>query len=192
MKILFIAIILTAFINCTQKPAAPIKATAIDTNPYFELKAYIESQIKEVNSVPYFIYKRHLSANRNDSMAIGNKEFNDLAKQFAETDLNDPSIKPFYIENVFHDATTKTYTLNYSTTNKELPVQNIDILLLEDAQSVKRIFMRRFYNYNDSSAIEQLSWKPNERFQINRLVQLGDGKETSSETIVVWNEKGTK
>ena len=52
-----------------------------------------------------------------------------------------------------------------------MEVQNVDVLLEEDGETVKRIFIKKFFNYNDSSAIEQLSWKPNESFQIIRLVQ---------------------
>jgi hypothetical protein len=65
----------------------------------------------------------------------------------------------------------------------------MEILLQEDGQTVKRIFIRKFQNYSDSSVIEQLSWKGDESFQINRLVETKNEKGNPQQTIVVWNEK---
>jgi hypothetical protein len=90
---------------------------------------------------------------------------------------------------IFHDQTTKSFTLNYSTTNKDLEVQNIDVLLEEDGETVKRIFIRKFRSNNDSSSIEQLSWKPNTSFQISRMVRETNDKENNYKTTVVWNDK---
>lgn len=177
--------------GCKNKPAAPpVQPTAAaDTTKFFQVRDYLQSQLNEVSKTPYFIYRIDVVNGKKDSIAITSESFAEVAKQFLQPDINDSSIKSFYTENVFHDQTTKTYTLSYTTTNKELPVQNMDVLLNEDAQTVKRIFIRKFYNYSDSSAIEQLSWKPNESFSVNRLVQMGDQKETSHQTTVVWNER---
>ncbi len=112
-----------------------------------------------------------------------------LAEQFMQPDISDLSIKKHYTESVFYDHSTKNYSINYSTTNNDLILQNVDILLQEDGKTVKRIFLRKFFNYPDSSAIEQLTWKPDEGFQINRLVQLPSEKELSRQISVVWNEK---
>ena len=193
MKIILF-VLFVSFAACKGKPApAPTPAAkAGDTTKFFQVKEYIEGQINAVNKTPYFIYKIDVIDTRKDSVVIDNQQFSEIAKQFLQPDINDASLRPFYTENVFNDQTTKTYTLNYSTTNKDLPVQSIDVLLNENPQTVKRIFIRRFYNYGDSSAIEQLSWKPDESFQVNRLVQFGEEKEKSHQTTVVWNEGGNK
>lgn len=162
-----------------------------DTTKYFQITHFIQTQIDEVNKTPYFIYKLNVQGERKDSITIDNAQFNHFAKQFLQPDINDPSLKKYYTENIFFDETTKSYTLSYTTPNKDLELQSADILLAEDGRTVKRIFLRKFYNYPDSSAIEQLSWKPNERFQVVRLLQKGRGNsETSTETVVVWNGNG--
>jgi hypothetical protein len=161
-----------------------------DTTKFFQLAEFINSQIKEINGTPYFIYKLTSEGDEKDSIGLTNAETTELAKQFTVPDLNDGAIKKFYTESVFFDETTKNFSINYSTANKELVLQNVDVLLKEDGKTVKRIFLRKFHNYKDSSAIEQLSWKPNESFQINRLVQLPSNQEVSRQTQVVWNAKG--
>ncbi|MBA2761358.1 MAG: hypothetical protein H0U39_05240 [Segetibacter sp.] len=186
---LFLIIFSTIF-GCKQKGGSvePV-AQAEDTTQYFQVSQYIKQQIEDVKKTPYYIYKIAIKNGIKDSMPINTLKYVQLANQFTTPDINDPNLKRHYIENIFHDQTTKTFTISYTTLNKDLEIQNIEILLQEDGQTVKRIFIRKFLNYSDSSGIEQLSWKAAERFQINRLVQRKDEKENSQQTIVVWNEK---
>jgi hypothetical protein len=159
-----------------------------DTVRFFQVSQYLQSQIKEVNATPFFIYKIDIVNSKKDSTPINTAVFNQISKQFLDPDINDEKIKKYYIENIFEDQTTKGFTISYSTGNKELLLQNVEILLNEDGQTVKRLFLRKFYNYPDSSAIEQLSWKPGESFQINRSVQKPGNQESSQQTVVVWNK----
>ncbi len=183
-------ILIFAIIGCKQKGSSskPIAHTE-DTTQFFQIPQYIQQQIEDVKKTPYYIYKIYIKNGIKDSVPINTPLFEQLAQPFLNTDINKPALKKYYVENVFHDQTTQTFTISYTTPNKELEIQNMDILLQEDGQTVKRIFIRKFFNYPDSSVIEQLSWKAAENFQINRLVQAKDKKENSQQTIVVWNEK---
>ncbi len=183
-------IAIAAFVGCKQKenPSKQVEQTK-DTTQFFQVSQYIQQQIEDVKKTPYYIYKIDIKNGIKDSMPINTPLYVQLAGQFITTDINKPDLKKYYIENIFYDQTTKTFTISYTTSNKELEIQNIEILLQEDGQTVKRIFIRKFLTYPDSSVIEQLSWKVSESFQINRLVQTQDKKENSRQTIVVWNEK---
>lgn len=177
--------------SCKNKANNSIsKANENDTTKFFQLTQFLEGQIKEVNATPFFIYKIDIHDNKQDSTPINTAIFNQVSRQFLAPDINDEKIKRYYTESIFEDQTTKSFTISYSTTNKELELQNVDILLDEDGQTVKRVLLRKYYNYPDSSAIEQLSWKPGENFQINRSVQKTGNSESSRQTIVVWNKKG--
>ena len=193
MRILLYSI-LGFLICCKQKPGISLKTPITDTVHFYEVGQFITSQIADVKKTPYYIYKKTTIDSRKDSLQIDPTQFENLAQQFKVVEINEDPLKGEYVETVFFDQTTKTYTLNYSTKNKALVVQNIDVLLYEDAATLKRIFIRKFFNYNtDSSAIEQLSWKPNEQFQVSRVVQKPGQKENMYQLIVVWNEtKGSK
>lgn len=187
---LVLLIIGACLLGCKQKSTEVASDTATtDTTRYFDISHYIQTQIDEVNKTPYFIYKLDVTGTQKDSTPINTNTFNKISIPFKAPDINNPEIKKYYRESIFHDETTKSFTINYTTTNKELEIQSVDILLEEDGETVKRVFLRKFFNYPDSSAIEQLSWKPGESFQINRLVQLPDNKEQSHQTTVVWNQK---
>ena len=171
MKKTFVVITLFASIcvSCKNSQNSEIgKPNENDTTKFFQVSQFLQSQIKEVNATPFFIYKIDILNNRKDSIPINTAIFNEVSKQFLTPDINDEKIKKYYTESIFEDQTTNGFTISYSTLNKELELQNVDILLDQDGQAVKRIFIRKFYNYTDSSAIEQLSWKPDESFQINR------------------------
>lgn len=177
-------------LGCSQHNNSAKQSTqAEDTTHYFQVAQYVKKQIEEVQKTPYFIYKLDIQNGAKDSVPITTPMFTQIAEEFIDADINKPSLKKNYKENIFHDETTKTFTISYTTPDKDLEVQTIDILLREDGQTVKRIFIRKFKNYPDSSVIKQLSWKADENFQINKLVQTEDKKETSQQTIVVWNEK---
>lgn len=190
-KISFVVIFFTLFyLACrTKSNNYSSIANTNDTVKFFQVNQFLKSQIKEVNATPFFIYKIDVVNGSKDSTPINTFYFNQLSKQFLAPDINDEKLKPFYSESIFEDQTTKGFTINYSTTNKELELQSVDILLAEDGQTVKRIFLRKFLNYADSSAIEQLSWKPGESFQVNRSVQKQRGSETLHQTTVIWNKK---
>lgn len=178
----------TIFIACGQQPKQPVQAqiTSSDTTLYFQVAQFIKGEIAEVNRTPFFIYKISGVNNQRDSTPINTAQFTVLAQSFLSPDISQPPLKNQYSESVFFDETTNNYAISYTTSNKELEVQNVEVLLNEDGETVKRVFIRKFYNYADSSAIEQLSWKTGENFQINRLVQGSSNKEKSYRTQVVW------
>ena len=189
-KVYFFILILYLLYACRPNESRTITSEATnDTTHFFEIVRYIKTQISEVNKTPYFIYKIDITDGKKDSTTINTSVFNQISERFLRPDINDPDLKKHYTENIFHDQTTKSFTISYTATDKELEIQSIEVLLQEDGQTVKRLFIRKFFNYKDSSAIEQLSWKPGESFQINRLVQKPGKKENSYLTNVVWNEK---
>jgi hypothetical protein len=179
------------YISCRQHKNHTNTSTATnnDTTTFFQVSQYIKGQIAEVNKTPYYIYKITITDGKKDSSAVNTAVFNRISARFLTPDINDSKLRKHYTENIFHDQTTKSFTMSYTAADKELEIQNIEVLLQEDGETVKRIFIRKFFNYADSSAIEQLSWKPGQSFQINRLVQKPGNKENSCQTDVVWNEK---
>lgn len=191
-KAAFYSLIISSFyVGCQhhESKIAGNKDQKNDTTHFFQVTQFIRSQIDEVNKTPYFIYKVSVINGKKDSTSINTPVFNQISAQFLTPDINDIAVKNYYIESIFHDQTTKSFTISYTTSNKTLEIQNLDVLLQEDGQTVKRIFIRKFFNYLDSTAIDQLSWKPGQSFEINRLVQNKENRETTYQTKVAWNEK---
>src|SRR5689334_8978333 len=140
-----IAILFSLFyLSCKTKSSNDgSKANTNDTVKFFQVNQFLQGQIKEVNATPFFIYKIDIINGNKDSTPINTSSFNEIAKQFLSPNINDEKLKHYYVESIFEDQTTKGFTINYSTTNKELELQSVDILLGEDGQTVKRIFLRK-------------------------------------------------
>ena len=104
-----------------------------------------------------------------------------------EKDITKKEIKHFYKEDVFRDLSTKCITFSYSTKNKELEIQNIDVLLNEETMSVKFVFIRTNQTIGDSNIITQMSWKTGKNFLINKTVIKSDGTKSITQQYVCWN-----
>ncbi|WP_207492282.1 hypothetical protein [Aridibaculum aurantiacum] len=156
---------------------------------FFQVKQFFENELKDIQSTPYFIYKIEINGDNRDSTTLTKDSVAYYASAFLQSDINNSELKEHYEESVFHDQTTGSFSLSYSTSKKDLDVQNVNVLLHEDGETVKRIFIRRYLTRGDSSIIEQLNWKPNESFENNRVIQLPNQPEKTQRTIVVWNPK---
>ena len=156
---------------------------------FFQGKDFFKTQLADIKATPYFIYKIETKNGNRDSVAIPVDSVEYYMKPFVEPDINDPAIKDSYEESVIFDETTGIYSLNYTTADKELEVQIMNVLLKEDAKTVKHIFIRKYKSAKEGSVIEQLSWKPYQSFESNRLIQSPNKPEETHKIQVVWNVK---
>ena len=175
--------------NKVNTPAPPPQDNTYDTSTFFDVKGFFQGEIKDVTTTPYFIYTTITQDERKkDSMHLTTTDFVQLAQEFLEKDITDQSIKHFYKEDVFRDLTTKSVTFSYSTKNKDLDVQNIDILLDEETNKVNFVFIRSNKTVGDSTIITQYNWKRGKNFLINRAILRSDGSRHSSQQFVSWND----
>ena len=186
---LLLLVIISACKTKKAEQAAPAEPTNnYDTSTFYDIKGFFESELKDVNTTPYFIYSKVTFDNhKKDSTPIKTKDFIKLAQPFLEKDITKKEIKHFYKEDVFRDLSTKCITFSYSTKNKELEIQNIDVLLNEETMSVKFVFIRTNQTIGDSNIITQMSWKTGKNFLINKTVIKSDGTKSITQQYVCWN-----
>jgi len=96
-------------------------------------------------------------------------------------------IKKYYKESIFNDISTGSNTFTYTSVNKNLPLQTIDILLDTSSDIVKRVFITKSFVKGDSAITEKLGWKTDRSFTITRLLQLPGKKETTQQINVLWS-----
>jgi hypothetical protein len=174
-----------------QKAAAsPASAATADTTKFFDVKGFIEGEIKDVTTTPYFLYTiTTRDDKKRDSAHLTTTEFVRLAQEFLAQDITQSELKPSYKEDVFRDLSTKSITFSYSTRNKDLNVQNIDVLLDEESNKVKFIFIRSQKITKDSTVITQFNWKRAKNFLINRSLLRSNGSKYSTQQFVSWNSE---
>jgi len=158
-----------------------------DTTRFFPVNDFIVADIKDVETTPCFMYKIVSYKNgKRDSSIIYADEFKKLAGEFLKKDINDPAIKPFLKESVFHDLSTRSYSFTYTPANPDTGIESVIVLLNDQTNMLKNIFIHSISNNNDSTVDEELSWKPNQSFQINKLIKRKNGTASEEQVYVNW------
>src|ERR1700722_7148760 len=95
---------------------------------FFPVADYLEAEILRIDSFPEALRKFTTLNGRTDTAYIQLPEFNALALQFLAPALHDGSFEKKYAENSFMDKSTETITFTYSTPDKDLPLQRVDVV----------------------------------------------------------------
>lgn len=182
-----------AVAGCNQKENKNTRKIALpssDTSAFYDVKGFIQSEIKEATSTPYFIYGIIAKdGKRIDSTPLQNENFVKLAQAFLEKDIAVKGTKPYYKEDIFRDLSTNSVSISYTTVNKELDVQSVVVLVDDEtASSVKYVFIRCQNSNGDSSTITRMNWHKGQSFTINKSITKTNGESYSLQQKVAWNE----
>jgi hypothetical protein len=158
-----------------------------DSISFYPVKNFLQSQINEVSSTPYFIYQTTVENGHKDSIPLNKQAFLAATSIFTAYSFEDTAVKKFYKEEAFGDQSTQSVTLNYTTRNTALPVQSATVLLHPETNKVKRIMLEIVENNGDSTVIRKLGWKANESCSIITLTEKKGQPEHTRQTMLVWN-----
>lgn len=184
MKIFsLVVVIILLFVSCKNHQSNNKKDIV-----FYDVKTFLQKEIKDITATPYLIHQISTRDNKKDSVIIDTIAFKKWCELFLARDINTEKIRPAYKESIFHDLGNKTYTLNYTLKQADLPVQLMDVLLNEDNNKVNRIFIKSIEKKGDMVIIEQLSWKAGKSFQVNRFYKRANGTSATEITQVIWND----
>ena len=96
-----------------------------------------KQQIESVGASDNISYLRAENGVTTDSSVISKEQFNKLVYHFIEHDIADSALKIYYKQSVFMDETTASITFSYTSTDKALPIQSVDVLVDTLRQEVK-------------------------------------------------------
>ncbi|MBN8719099.1 hypothetical protein SAMN05444410_107152 [Hydrobacter penzbergensis] len=183
--LVFLIAVLSVACGHHAAPASPQTASA-DTTGFFALPVFFKDQLAYAQSLHTPIYRVTIKDGKKDSASLNQEAFKQLAGIFLSKDISAPNIKVLYRESVFRDLGTKSYTLSYTTAHDNAIIREINILLDEESNNVKRVFIRSQYNKGDTSITEQCNWKAYKSFQVNRYLHAGHYSSTEL-NYVNWN-----
>ena len=165
------------------------KIPVSDTRKFYPTGLFIKEQIQYVDLRNFYIYKITVTNGEKDSTAITKDQFIEWATIFLDKDISLPGRKGLYKEDVFQDLSTGSLTLNYTPVNPDAPIQNMAVLLAEETNLVKRIFIKTIYTRGDTLVTEQCNWKANKSFQVNRIFTTMNGYRRTELNFINWNDK---
>jgi hypothetical protein len=180
---------------CHQKPPPPPGtegAAAADSTQksFFPVLDFVRTEISYLDSTPLAIRRTIIRNDKTDSSFIKLPAFHELAQEFTPAELAAGLFEKEYTEKSFIDQTTRTATFTYSTQNKSLPVQRVDVLTSVGSvgsERVKSIYMEKFFSRGDTLVTKKLLWKAGKNFLIVTTLQ-PPGKPPDVQQIrVVWD-----
>ena len=190
LPVLFIVFVLIASsCNSHPKKALPAVAKAEDTAAFYPLNEFLKEQIRYVDLRNFPLYKITEKNGKRDSASITKDQFIEWAGVFLARETAFSKTKAAYRESVFNDRSTGSVTLNYQSADSKTEVQNIDVLLDEQTQVVKRVFIRSEYTRGDTTITEQCNWKADKSFQVNRTLTTKNGYHSTEHNYINWNDK---
>lgn len=184
----------TACASHHPQPAPSVQdtLTAPDTSntPFFPILDYLRSEIRHIDSLPVALKRYTTRQGNKDSAFIGVAEFNTLAQEFVTPALENGYFKKHYTEASFMDNTTGTITFTYSTTDKTLPIQRVDIVTVPGTRSskVKTVYLEKIRTTGDSAILQKLYWNSRQDFRIVTMIRIKGGNPEDQLTSVVWGD----
>jgi len=177
-----------AVMSCGNHKQPATGTRPADSTIYFPINSYIQHQIKQVDTTPYYVYRVLVLNGRKDSTTISRAVFDSLTQRFVLPQLDDKALRKNFSEAVYADESTNSITLTYTPKDSSGTVQNAMVLLDTASQQVKWIFINTLQNSGDSTIIQKIGWKGGESCYLNRSVTHGDGKANNMQLNIVWNE----
>ena len=177
MKPLFIACIvcmMAAACSNSKEESENLVATT-DTTSFYPLASYIKDQVKYFDSTRVRFSVVTTEGTIKDSISTQLAAIMPMIQSFMEADISDSVQKINYKESVFRDAGTASLNINYTPINTSVPIRNIDILMDDQTSVIKRLFIRKQFQTNDTTITEQLSWKTNEGFTTSISKEASNG-----------------
>jgi len=186
---LFILQICACHSGQTDTPSDNSKTADTTKKNYLPVADYINAEIALVDSFPYRLMKYHIVNGRIDSAIITTPVFNEIAKQFLMPGLDSAYFEKKFEENSFVDRSTGLISFTYSTKDTSYGLKRVDVLLSPGASVSKlnSIYMESIAGKNDSTVISKMSWKAGKNFRIVRILQSKNGKETTDQIMVDWD-----
>jgi hypothetical protein len=161
-----------------------------DTAKYYPLNQFFKEQLQYVDLRNFSIYQLSNVDGKKDSSSISKDELLAWGTFFIRQSAFFQQNKQLYKESVFQDLSTKSYTLNYTPFDQHTTdIQNIDILLDDETNIVKRVFIKRVYTAGDTTITEQYNWKAYKSFQLTRYKTTMANYTSSGITYVNWNDQ---
>ncbi len=171
-----------------NKPADTSSNKAIaDTAKYYPIENFITDEMKYVDLRNFMIVEKTIKGTDSSSFAISKDDFLAAASVILKKAQWFTANKNLFTESVFQDLGTESYTINYSSTKAS--IKNIDLLLNQQTNLPKRLFIRVIQQSGDTTITEQYSWVANKQFVISRSKRTQQGFNESSSKEISWKNQ---
>jgi hypothetical protein len=180
---------------CSHNPKPTSPSTDTLSRPdtagtvFFPVADVIESEIQQIDTTPVALRKLITGNGHADSGFIKPAEFQALAMQFVVPEFRNGQFEKNFTETSFIDNSTQAATFTYSTTDKDLPLQRVDIVTIPHGENhqMQSVYIERQRISGDSSILDKMFWRAGRQFQILSLIRIKGAAAAQQNLIVSWD-----
>src|SRR5574343_1489613 len=179
---LVILLTFAGWVSCKSEPKhSEEKKTALsDTAKFYPIEKFIQDEIQYVDLRDFIITIDSTRQLTKDEFITAATEIKNKAVWFSNN-------KHLYKETVFQDLGTESYTINYQSEKAE--IKNIDLLLNEQTNLPKRLFIRDISNIEENTITVQYSWTAGKQLTIAKSIHNGKALIWQSSSTIQWKNR---
>jgi hypothetical protein len=192
--LIYTGLLLLSATACHQKdPSSQPSSSPADSTrkSFFPVTDVIRNEISYLDSTPLAIRQYLIQDNKTDSAFINLPTFHKLAQEFLSPELMNGDFEKDFSEKSFIDETTRSATFTYSTQNKNLSLQRVDVLVApaggDGTNQLKSIYMEKIFSQGDTQVVKKLLWKAKKNFLIITTLQPPGKAPDMRQIKVVWD-----
>jgi len=158
---------------------------------FFPTASFFAGQVKMVDSLQLPVLKFVTSNGHTDTTQITTREMGLMATDFLQTDLSGPELRKLYKEESFADQSISSITLTYSTKDRNLPVQRMDVIINPDPvlnDKVRSIYIEKLEKHGDTSVLKKMYWKTDKHFLIISSAKVDNDSAKITQLRVQWDQ----
>ncbi|WP_439504500.1 hypothetical protein [Sediminibacterium sp.] len=187
VSIIFILVIIACKNPKSSYNVSANNSTVGDTAKYYNIARFIEDEMKYVDLRNFTIIERKFNGLDTVNRIISKDEFLTAASMILAQAKWFMENKELFNETVFQDLGTESFTINYSS--KTAAIKSIDLLLNEQTNLPKRLFIRLSKQIGDTAVTEQFSWTSNKQFMFGRSVKVSNQFYKNSSSSISWKNQ---
>jgi hypothetical protein len=192
MKQFLLMVILATCFSCNHRQQKKAPVDEVKSADFFPVGSFISGQVREVDSLGMPLIETITANHNTKTVVISAPEFRRLANEFIQSDISGAATKRFYKETSFADQSAPNVTLTYASTDKQLEVQRVDVIIRPDtlaSDKVQNIYIEKVSSRKDTSIVKKLLWNSDRNFQIITTRQAADHPPVTTHLKVSWEKQ---
>jgi hypothetical protein len=158
-----------------------------DTAQFYPITNFIADEMKYVDLRNFTIVEKKYNLKDTSSKKISKDNFLSAASEILQQAQWFMANKYLFNESIFQDLGTESFTINYSST--KAPIKNIDLLLNQQTNLPKRLFIRVIQQSGDTTITKKYSWTANKQFVISSSKRTQKGFNESNSKEISWKNQ---
>jgi hypothetical protein len=192
MKQLLLIVIVATCFSCNHRQQKKTPVGEEKPADFFPVGSFISGQVREVDSLGMPLIETITANHNTKTIVISAAEFKRLANEFIQSDISGAATNRFYKETSFADQSAPNVTLTYASTDKQLEVQRVDVIIRPDTlvnDKVQNIYIEKVSSKKDTSIVKKLLWNADRNFQIITTTQPPNGAPVTTHLKVSWEKQ---